>query len=93
VESLLILFNYYDRTYWLALLPVMALYNSGPMSNAWFYQGRAGVKPTADLDIKASLSYANADKKPLNYVGGTMVRKLILPAPTKSPIICHTCWA
>jgi hypothetical protein len=41
------------------------------MSNAWFYQGRAGVKPIADLDIMASLSHADVDKKPAGFVGGT----------------------
>jgi hypothetical protein len=68
----LILFNYYDRTYWVGTLAGDGgSTNSGPMSNAWFYQGRAGVKPIADLDIMASLSYASADKKPAGYVGGS----------------------
>ena len=68
----LILFNYYDRTYWVgSLAGDGTATNSGPMSNAWFYQGRAGVKPIADLDIMASLSYASADKKPAGYVGGS----------------------
>jgi hypothetical protein len=35
-----------------------------PMSNAWFFQLKAGVKPISKLDINASISYANADKKP-----------------------------
>jgi len=38
--------------------------NAGPMTNAWFFQLRAGVKPIDKLDIMASVSYANADKKP-----------------------------
>jgi len=68
----LILFNYYDRTYWVGgITGNGGSTNSGPMSNAWFFQGRAGMKPIADLDLMASLSYANVDKKPLNYVGGT----------------------
>jgi hypothetical protein len=68
----LILFNYYDRTYWVGALAGNATSsNSGPMSNAWFYQGRIGVKPVANLDIKASISYANVDKKPAGFVGGT----------------------
>jgi hypothetical protein len=68
----LILFNYFDRTYWVGALNGNGTStNSGPMSNAWFYQGRAGVKPIADLDIMASLSYASADKKPVGYVGGS----------------------
>jgi hypothetical protein len=68
----LILFNYYDRTNWVgALAGNGGSTNSGPMSNALFFQGRAGVKPTADLDIMASVSYANADKKPKDFVGGS----------------------
>jgi hypothetical protein len=39
-------------------------YNAGPMTNAWFFQGRAGVRPIEKLDIMASVSFANADKKP-----------------------------
>jgi hypothetical protein len=34
----------------------------GPMSNAWFGQLRGGVRPTPQLDIMMSLSYAKADK-------------------------------
>jgi len=68
----LILFNYYDRTYWVGgLAGDGTATNSGPMSNAWFYQGRAGVKPIANLDIVASLSYASADKKPKDFVGSS----------------------
>jgi len=37
---------------------------AGPMYNAWFFQLRGGVKPIDKLDIMASVSYANADKKP-----------------------------
>ena len=37
---------------------------NGPMSNAWFFQLRAGVKPISGLDIMAAVSFANADKKP-----------------------------
>jgi len=35
----------------------------GEMVNAWFGQGRVGVKPIPALDIMGSLSYAVADKK------------------------------
>ena len=38
----------------------------GAMSNAWFGQGKVGVRPVAKLDINASVSYATADKKPTN---------------------------
>jgi hypothetical protein len=37
------------------------------MANAWFFQGRVGVKPTPKWDIMTSLSYAKADKKPGVY--------------------------
>jgi hypothetical protein len=37
---------------------------AGGMDNAWFGQGKVGVRPIAPLDINASLSYAQADKKP-----------------------------
>jgi len=60
----LIMWNY-DRTYWAGNIDG---YNnarqSSPMSNAWFFQVRGGVKPVDGLDIMASVSYANADKKP-----------------------------
>jgi len=63
----LLLWNY-DRYYWAGTMPGYgAATNSGPMTNAFFYQGRVGVKPSDKLDIMASLSYANADKKPTGY--------------------------
>jgi hypothetical protein len=66
----LIMFNYYDRTYWVGNLNGYAnATNAGPMSNAWFFQGRVGVKPTEKLDIVASVSYAFADKKPYATAG------------------------
>ncbi len=34
-----------------------------PMTNAWFFQGRVGVKPNPQWSIMLSLSYAFADKK------------------------------
>jgi len=71
----LIMFSYYDRTYWAgALSGYDSLGNQGPMGSdskgtttlpgAWFGQGKIGVKPLAELDIMASLSYATADQKP-----------------------------
>jgi hypothetical protein len=59
----LIMFNF-DRTYWAGILSGYGNNNVSPMNNAWFFQGRAGVKPIDKLDIMASVSYANADKKP-----------------------------
>lgn len=58
----LILWNY-DRAYWAGALDG----NSTSMTNAFFYQGRAGVKPIDKLDIMASVSYAYADEKPIGY--------------------------
>jgi hypothetical protein len=37
--------------------------NDTGMYNAWFFQGRAGVRPIDKLDIMASVSYAIADNK------------------------------
>ena len=34
------------------------------MNNAWFFQGRVGVKPTSQSDVMLSLAYARADEKP-----------------------------
>ena len=44
------------------------------MVNAWFGQGRIGVKPTPQLDAMLSISYATADKQLLAYpVNGDLV--------------------
>ncbi len=72
-QPCLIMFNW-ERTYWTGTTPG---YNAGasttgisygsldsPMQNAWFGQLFGGVKPIDKLDIKASVSYATADKKP-----------------------------
>jgi hypothetical protein len=65
----LILFNY-DRTYWVGnLAGYDTAANGSPMTNAWFFQGRAGVRPSSDLDIMASVSYATADEKPWATAG------------------------
>ena len=34
------------------------------MTNAYFFQARAGVRPIDKLDIGLAVAYANADKKP-----------------------------
>jgi hypothetical protein len=63
-DPCLILFNY-DRTYWAGNIAGHdTAVNGSPMTNAWFFQGRLGVRPIDKLDIMASVSYANADKKP-----------------------------
>jgi hypothetical protein len=65
----LILFNFYDRGYWVgALAGNGTSTNIGPMTNAFFYQGKFGMKPTDKWDIMASFAYSYADKKPLNFV-------------------------
>ena len=60
----LIMFNA-DRNYWAGSL---SGYNStamsSPLTNAYFFQLRAGVRPIDKLDIKASIAYAVADKTP-----------------------------
>ena len=78
----LIMFNYYDRYFWAGPLAGWdAASDVGTMGTtssttstapgAWFAQGRVGVKPIAALDIVASLSYAQADKKPLGVLNST----------------------
>jgi hypothetical protein len=70
-DPCLLLWNQ-DRTYWAgAIAGSGAAANSGPMSNAWFYQVRGGVRPIAALDIMASISYATADKKPAGFLNST----------------------
>ncbi len=69
----LIMWNY-DRSMWLGELKSAHLaagkgFGTSGMENAFLYQGRVGVKPTDKLDVMASLTYANADKKPI--VAGT----------------------
>jgi hypothetical protein len=60
----LVMFNS-DRTYWAGNIGGYdASANGGPMTNAWFFQVRGGIRPIDKLDIMASVSYANADKKP-----------------------------
>jgi hypothetical protein len=67
----LIMFNYYDTYNWVGA--ISGYENSvvnGGMSNAWFFQGRVGVKPTPQLDAMLSASYAMADKKPTGFANG-----------------------
>ena len=66
----LIMFNTYDRGFWAGSIAGYGnAADTGGMKNAWFGQGRVGVKPFAALDIMASLSYATADKKPWATAG------------------------
>jgi len=67
----LIMWNEYTSRWFGALNSTYAPagFNAGKgLANAWLYQGRVGVKPIEKLDIMASLSFAQADKTPDNYV-------------------------
>ncbi len=64
----LIMYNY-DRTNWAGAINgytsgSKTAHQNNPMINAYFFQLRGGVRPMDNLDIMASVSYANADKKP-----------------------------
>ena len=63
----LILFNTETAEYWAGSITghTNSVVNA-EMSNAWFFQGRVGVKPTPKWDVQLALSYATADKKPQN---------------------------
>jgi hypothetical protein len=61
----LIMFNYYDTANWVGnIYGFDSSVVNGGMSNAFFFQGRIGVKPIPQLDAMLSVSYAMADKKP-----------------------------
>ena len=61
----LIMFNYYDTYNWVgAISGYDGSVVNGGMSNAWFFQGRVGVRPTPQLDINLAIAYATADEKP-----------------------------
>ena len=75
-QPCLMMFNS-DRNYWAGGLrgygyaySGMMVGSGGPapdkgvLANAWFYQGKIGARPIAGLDIMASVSYAEADKRP-----------------------------
>jgi hypothetical protein len=75
----LIMFNF-DRTYWAGSLQgwggaatnldnANGLFGGRGMYNAWFYQGRVGVRPVPELNIMASLAYAQADKRTMGAGG------------------------
>ena len=63
----LILFNTETTAYWAGNISGHTESSvDSEMSNAWFVQGRVGMKPIPQLDIMLSASYAVADKKPVN---------------------------
>jgi hypothetical protein len=73
----LIMFNTETLGYWVGdIYGVGGASIDDPIANAWFFQGRVGVKPTPQWDVLLSVSYAQADKKPLTdggkqYANGT----------------------
>jgi hypothetical protein len=63
----LILFNT-DLNYWAGdVVGHSGTIVNGEMTNAYFFQGRVGVKPMPKLDAMLSISYAMADKKSVAY--------------------------
>jgi len=70
----LIMFNTQTAGYW-----VGGIYgHSGSVlddeiMNAWFGQLRGGIKPTPQLDIMASVSYAQADQNGIAYSGSSPI--------------------
>jgi hypothetical protein len=64
----LIMFNYYDTYNWVgAISGYDGSVVNGGMSNALFFQGSVGVRPTPQLDINLAIAYATADEKPTGY--------------------------
>lgn len=58
-----------DRYYWAGTLQGYdTAAQDSTMSNAYFVQGRAGIKPIDKLDIMASVAFAAADKKPAGFL-------------------------
>jgi hypothetical protein len=53
------------------------------MDNMYFYQVYVGAKPTDKLDIKASYSYASAEKAPKNYISKNFGQEIDLTASYK----------
>ena len=70
----LLMWNW-DRSYWIGAITSTAVGTTNgfgsSFANGLLYQGRIGVRPIAQLDVMASLTYATADKKPAGYVGGS----------------------
>jgi hypothetical protein len=72
-DPCLIMFNNDVVNYWVGAVPgydpaAGRASVAGPMSNAWFVQGRVGVKAIPQLDAMISVSYAKADKKPVGFI-------------------------
>ena len=71
----LLMFNFEDRGRWIGGIKGVGTTSDGGggLSNAFFYQGKVGVKPTPKADIYATLTYATVDKKPLGNVANNPV--------------------
>jgi len=67
-QPALIMWNY-ERTNWAgALQSYDAAAQDTRMANGYLFQIRGGVRPISDLNIMASVTYANADKKPKGFL-------------------------
>jgi hypothetical protein len=76
----LIMFNTYTTAYWVGMINGAGSESvDDEMQNAWFFQGRIGVKPIPKLDVQLAVAYATADQKwgygtaglPVAYSNGT----------------------
>jgi hypothetical protein len=63
----LIMFNYYDTYNWGGAISGYDSVVNDAMGNAWFFQGRVGVRPTPQLYTILAIAYATADEKPTGY--------------------------
>jgi hypothetical protein len=67
----LIMWNWQDRGKYAGPIGVVGagnVFDKGwGVDNAWFYQGRLGVRPTDKLDIQASITFATAVNKNATY--------------------------
>jgi hypothetical protein len=61
----LLMFNFEDRGRWIGAIAAPGGLSDGGqgLKNAFFYQGKLGVKPMPKLDIYATLTYAAVDQK------------------------------
>jgi hypothetical protein len=70
----LIMFNTQTLGYWVGgIAGHSGSVLDNEMMNAWFGQLRGGIKPTPQLDIMASVSYAQADQSGFDVFGSTVV--------------------
>ena len=88
-EPTLILWNYTQET-WLKSVgsggnftPGAGSYYSRQMTNAWFGQIFAGIKPIPKLDIMASYTYAKMDEKPTGWISDKLGSEFDITATYK----------